>query len=544
MYKKFLISVFLFLLGSLAAHDLQKVVLIENTSQKATPRQSNSGFEAIGLDVPGGLADLNATLGPRFVGQPINEETLLELKRSIILYYSDRNYPVVSVEIPEQKVSDHTVVVIVNEGKMGKLRVQGNKYSDESFYRKQISLKKGQPINSDVLMNDIAWINRNPFTHAEVVFTPGEKPLETDVEIVVKDRLPFRPYVGVDNTGVNVTDEIRIWAGFNARGFLSNHVITYQFTMAPEYRKFWAHTLHYLAPLPCHHNLIVFGGYSHVHPHITDFHSSGHSAQGSLRYDIPFRPLYKPFYQTLSFGFDFKNIHNNLNFFSEEQVGSFSLTAQQPVVTKVVNVTQLYAGYKLHQVWDDNSVAWRIEAFYSPGGWLPNQADSNFSNYHPGAINRYIYGLTALQTAWTLLHGCSFRGTLRGQIASAALIPSEQFGLGGYDTVRGYDEREVNYDDAVCVNCEFHFPSFRVLRMLKSNPDKLTFLAFVDYATGRNVTGGEGETNWQQLLGVGPGMRYQIADYLSARLDWGFRLHKIEFTNLGGKLHFGVMASY
>jgi hemolysin activation/secretion protein len=278
-----------------------------------------------------------------------------------------------------------------------------------------------------------------------------------------------------------------------------------------------------------------------------------------MRYDIPFKPTYKPFYHELSWGFDLKNIHNDLSFLSAQQAIDFTLATLDPtaltvfykepaviipdVVNKVVNLTQLYLGYRFTQQWKTNRLECSLESYWSPGKWISHQNDSNFSQYHPGAVNHYVFGLLRIKDTWTLPRDFSFKFSFRGQISNENLIPSEQVGLGGYDTVRGYDEREVNYDDAVCVNVEFHLPSFQVLRFIKKYPDALTFLGFFDFGTGRNVHG-YGEEQWQKLVSAGPGFRYKITDHLTARFDWGFRLHKIEFKGLGNKVHFGVMASF
>jgi len=40
------------------------------------------------------------------------------------------------------------------------------------------------------------------------------------------------------------------------------------------------------------------------------------------------------------------------------------------------------------------------------------------------------------------------------------LISGEQFGLGGADSVRGFEEREISGDDGIQLNLETHSPSF------------------------------------------------------------------------------------
>lgn len=529
-----LIFFFLCWYHPILSQELRGVVLAPKITREV---EEVKGFIALeGVDIPGGqngLSQLNKKLGPRFIGLPIKESFILELKRQVTLYFRDEGYPLVIVEIPEQNITSGVLQLVVTQGKLGKVVVQGNRYFSSSLLESYIQQKPGELIDVHTLLNDVSWINHNPFRHADLFFTAGEKEGTTDVELVVKERFPLRVYAGGDNTGTSSTGNARWFTGFtwgNVFGF--DHLLTYQFTMATNYENFWAHTLHYNAPLPWHHSLIIFGGFAHVHPHITDFRSSGNSSQISIRYDIPHQPMYENFFGDLSLGFDFKNTNNTLEFLA---------TSEAPVISRPVNLTQLYAGYNLEKSWKVNEVSSNIELFWSPGQLVGDQSNRNFSELQPGAKNRYVYGRLAIADTWTWTYGFALRGQVRGQISSQNLLPSEQLGLGGYNTVRGYDEREVNFDEGICTNIELSFPP---IRLLKRNRDELVFLGFFDYGTGRDVHFEATTQNWQHLIGVGPALRYKIFKYLSVRIDWGFRLHTTQFSRLGNKLHVGVIANY
>lgn len=515
---------------------LKGVLLVPNQASVERLGVNVNGFDAQNMDVPGGLKKLNHKLGSQFIGLPLTINTIMELKRQIILYYRDQGFPVVTVEVPEQSMRKGVVQLIVIEAKMGEVIIQGNKYFSTNILKGYLLQQQGKPIASADLLNDIAWINRNPFRHADVFFTPGATENTTDIEVIIKDQWPFQVYAGGDNTGLSPIGDARWFTGFNwGNAFWLDHILSYQFSMSTDYRRFWAHTFNYNAPLSWRHVLLVYGGFSHIHPDITGYKSTGHSSQASLRYQIPFKPIYNSFIQELTLGFDFKNTNNNL-FFSE--------TVTVPVVTHAVNITQLYSGYSLGKSTDTNEVAFNVEGFWSPGKWIGDQQNRDFAGLHPGAKNHYVYGRLTLADTWKFTHGYSLLTQFRGQVSNQNLVPSEQFGLGGYNTVRGYEEREVNYDDAICFNIELRFPSTRLLWFMKNPKDDLQFLAFFDYGTGRNAFQEFDEPQWQHLIGIGPGFRYKINKYLSMRLDWGFKLHKTEFSHIGSKVHVGVIASY
>ena len=112
--------------------------------------------------------------------------------------------------------------------------------------------------------------------------------------------------------------------------------------------------------------------------------------------------------------------------------------------------------------------------------------------------------------------------------------------------MRGYDQREVNKDDAFFLSGEVRTPP--ITRKFKPNSklsDALQFLAFIDYGWGIDIDTLPGGKKSNYLLGAGPGLRYTLDPYLTVRLDWGVKLHK-EAGYGGGNtmIHFNVTASY
>ena len=131
--------------------------------------------------------------------------------------------------------------------------------------------------------------------------------------------------------------------------------------------------------------------------------------------------------------------------------------------------------------------------------------------------------------------------------SSQSLLPSEQLGIGGYDSVRGYEERQFNADTGIVASLEFRSPAFPVFSSKKSSKanDSLLFLGFIDYGYGRNHTPPFPGQKHQFLASIGPGLRYQAANSISVRCDWGIRLHnRAGFPGGTNLFHFGAVASY
>ena len=464
-------------------------------------------------------------LASRFLGEPISTETLKDFRESVIQKMEEEgNFAVAS--FPEQDVSLGTVMLKVSEPKIEKLDVKGNSWQSTDSYLESLSFSQGDRLHVDTALNDLAWINRNPFHYVEAVVSPGTSPNSVAVELVAKDRFPLRPFFGADNTGTNLTDQVRIFAGANwGRAFGKNNMLTYQFTTAPSTHKFYAHTGSYLIFLPWKHEMTFFGGYSHSKPDLVGFSQQGRSVQASFRYAIPAKPLYGPTKKTTTFGFDYKNINSNVFFIDSPEV---------PIIAHQVNISQLFFSYQWQRKF---MVKWDL--LISPCRLLPNQSPSRYHALRPHSSVRYAYTMLALVDTYYYKHDLSLAWTLRGQLATGPLLPSEQFGLGGYDTVRGYEERDFLADNAACLNIEFRSPKISFFKR-----DELIFLTFLDLGGGYNYKSDQEAQKSQFLAGIGPGVRYRIDSYLSLRADYGFQLHNILGQSDFGRFHLGGYLSY
>ena len=188
-------------------------------------------------------------------------------------------------------------------------------------------------------------------------------------------------------------------------------------------------------------------------------------------------------------------------------------------------------------------------AYLSPGGMTNYNNDAAYNLQRLGALAEYAYEQYAITQSVTNLP-MDFLLKVRGllQVSNENLLPSEELGLGGYDTVRGYQEREVNGDHGFPLSTEVETPAVSLAALFGNNKlkDQLQFLAFVDYGgTGYYQQTPSDVNPSSNLLGVGPGARYNISPYLAVRFDYGFQLIN---TNLGDGQHsrgdVGVVVSF
>jgi hemolysin activation/secretion protein len=362
----------------------------------------------------------------KYLGQPLDLNGLNELVHDVVVYYKQHDRPIVDVSVPEQDVTTGVIQIVAVEGRLGKVRVEGNHWFSTQSLAGDIRLHPDSPISGRLVANDAAWLNANPFRQVDLVYAPGDQPGTTDIVLKTQDRFPLRVYTGYENSGNQFTGYNRWLGGFNwGNAFGLDQQLNYQFTSNDQYNLYHAHSGSWIIPLPWRHTLTFFGSQAESRPDTNNplFTQSGYSWQVSARYTIPL-PSTFAFNQEVVFGGDFKRSNSNLFF------------GGTGVFNSLTDVDQFMIGYNASLTDDYGSTALSLSGFYSPGGLSDNNNDSNFAMTQAGAKANYEYGLMQLNRTTKLPFDFSLANKLVGQISSGTLVGSEQFGLGGYSTVR------------------------------------------------------------------------------------------------------------
>ncbi|MBV9463331.1 MAG: ShlB/FhaC/HecB family hemolysin secretion/activation protein, partial [Verrucomicrobiae bacterium] len=374
----------------------------------------------------------------RYLGKPVTMRSLNELARDVVLFYRENDRPVVDVIIPEQDITNGVVQFVVMEARLGQVKVEGNKHFTTEFLRDQVRMEKGDPFRESILRADLDWVNNNPFRLADFIYTPGTEVGTADLLMRVQDRRTWRVYGGYENSGNRLTGEDRVFAGFNwGNAFGLDHQLNYQFTTDPTFEHLRAHSASYVIPLPWRHILTFYGSYADLEADLPPpLNLTGTSWQGSVRYTMPLRPIWSYRHQVIT-GFDVKRTDNNLEF------------GGTPVLNATADIAQWMIGYggTLKDLY--GATSWGASGYYSPGDWMPHQHTSDYQMLRAFAEDEYKYARFNLERLSFLPADFTLFSRFEYQISDGNLLPSEQLGLGGYRTVRGYDELEALGDEGL-----------------------------------------------------------------------------------------------
>lgn len=470
--------------------------------------------------------------------RPLSERSVQSLLAAVSAYYAEHDRPFVSVTAPNQDLSSGVLRVLVVEGQLSEVRVQGNQWFDEDYYRRNLGLTMDRPIQMSQLQAGLDWISKsNPFHSATVLAMPGETFGSTAMELRVSERKPLRLYSGVSNTGTDTTDLERVVFGANwGRAFGTHHQLNAQLSASPDFHKSVGVSGNYRIPLQAWRHVIeLSAAWSRINADVPQhFDSRGESWQILAGYELPLS-LSDASSQLLRIGIDFKRSDNNLEF------------GGMPVTDNVTDVVQLALDWRRDGVdaWGQTSLNARL--VYSPGDISGRNDDEAFHDSRWGAAADYYYARLDLQRHTPLPARFAWNLSASWQQSSDNLLGSEQLGLSGSGAVRGFRENAFYADEGLLLRNELLLPPLSALQAgwhNGSSEDHLRFHVFYDYGRGNSVERLPGELSHLSIDGVGLGARYYLGRNLSATLEYAWQHRDIPGQSRDQQAHFNLMVSF
>ncbi|SDI16465.1 ShlB/FhaC/HecB family hemolysin secretion/activation protein [Propionivibrio dicarboxylicus] len=499
-------------------------VLVALCCAGAHAEEDEPAFEIRGYVVEGN------TLLPRdqveavllaYTGPEASFSTIQEAITALEAFYAKSGYGAVKAFLPEQDVDQGLIRLQVVEAKIGSIIISGNTYfSDENIRRSVPGLREGETPNMLRIDDQLRLANENGGKNTGLVFRRNQNEGEVDAMLNVADDSPLRLSVSMDNTGIASSDGKYATGRFrtgvvlqHSNLFDRDHALSLQYLTSPDhFDKVTILGLGYRIPLYAYGDDVTFAyAYSNVNSGklATAAGTFGISGSGQLfmaRYNQSL-PKWGGWSQKLSYGIDYKAYSSRIM----AEGSSDSLVPDATV--HPVSLTYFGSGTLAGR-----DVDLSVSAVQNiPGGADGTTADFNKTGARQGATAGYhlwrytANGIQPLPGDWRL------RGALQGQMTDKALISGEQFGAGGMDSVRGFNERSVVNDYGQRVTVELQTPD---LGASLASAAKMRLLAFYDTAWLRRRQALASEVSALQIASHGVGVRAVYAKNLSLRLDF------------------------
>jgi len=472
-----------------------------------------------------------------YIGRPVSLASLDQMVKDVIIAYREGDRPVVDVLIPEQDITSGVVQLVVIESELARIRVEGVDADTEEFIRSQMRIKKGEVIRASEVLRDLSWVNRSPYRKVDMVYAPGYEFGTTDVILKSYQTKANWFYTGYEDSGVQFLGDHRVIYGFNFGDLMGpNRSLSYQFTSDIEFAHVWANSLVYTQALPWRHWFTVLASYVNIESELinNNFISSGVNSQLSGRYGIPLDGTSNR-QREMDLGFDWKSNGSDLEF------GGIPVPGGAPPA----EIFQFSLGYKETIQHKRGVTQFDIRGVWSPGDFNGHNSDLVFNANRLGSTSDYFYVTASVEHQRRLRDDWSMRVKVQGQESNENLQASEQIGAGGYDTVRGFEQRVVRGDQGLWGTFELYTPELSIGRIFdwENETDSLRFLGFFDAAKFGNddnvpVTDFE-------IGSAGVGLRWNYSDWFKFRLDYGFPIFTQNVVaNESGRFHIGATATF
>lgn len=465
-------------------------------------------FEVVGSTVFS--AEELAHVTEPFTGRDLTFVELLQARSAVTQLYVDRGYITSGALIPPQTITDGVVIIEVLEGRLDEINVTGTRRLNSTYVRRRLALAGTAPLNINQLLAGLQLLQLDPLiatiaADLQAGVQPGTSVLQVqvteadtfEVDLVLEnDRSPsvgsFQRQVQIREANLSGWGDELSLSYANSDG--SNEL-----------------SASYTLPINARNGTLQFAaGWTHSHVIEPPFDALDIEAD-SRYYELTVRqPIAQSPTEEIALGLVVSRQESDTELL--DRPFPLSAGANAKGETRISTL-------RFFQEWvrrtSEDVVAVRSQ--FSLGG---DVLDATVNDDRPDSRFLTWRG----QAQWVHLLAPDTLLLVRGdvQLSDSPLVPLEQIGFGGAQTVRGYRQDFLLTDSGVLASAELRLPVLRV-----PNLDGLLQVApFFDLSTAWNADGFNPDPS--TLAGMGVGLVWQQGEALSARLDLALPLVSVE----------------
>ncbi|HBE17545.1 MAG TPA: peptide transporter [Cyanobacteria bacterium UBA11159] len=453
-----------------------------------------------------------------FTNRSITFAELLNARSAITQLYVENGYVTSGAFIPPQSMTEGTIKIEIVEGGLEDIQVNGLRRLNDNYIRSRLSLATKKPLNVPKLLEGLRLLQLNPLIEnisAELSTGSGPGTSLLIVEVKEADSWSYQlfanngrsPSVGSFRRGASLTQA-------NLLGLGDGLTVS------------WTNT------------------------------------DGSNELDGTYTLPINPRNGTLSISYSdtsSKVIESPFNFLDIQSTSSnLDITLRQPIFQTPAKefVLGLTASRRVSQTLFLEDLIGEGVGFPAPGAdddgrtrlfalrffqeWTKRGAKEVFAVRSQFNIGLDAFGAASSddspdsrflswrgQAQWVRLLAPETLLLIRGdvQLADQDLLPTEQFGLGGQGSVRGYRQDVRLTDNGAFASAELRLPILRIPEW----DGVLQVTPFLDLGTTWN-SGDSPDPDPRSLAAIGLGLQWQQGDRFTARLDWGIPLISVDST--------------
>jgi hemolysin activation/secretion protein len=451
-----------------------------------------------------------------FAGRRLDAAELEALSTKVAEHARASGYGLATAWIPQQKISNGILRVMVDEGRIDAVEVSGD--AAGPVKRMLQALADGRPVRTAALERQL--LLAEDIAGVEV----GKARLERDARgnvlkiSTARDRVEARAYA--DNWGTETVGPIRsrFYADVNGIAHGADQLSLSAMVTPFEPAEFGLIGAGYETAIGTAGTRITLSGYiATTHPGgvLDDRDIDGRSVEGELSFS---QPLVRLREKSLWLDGSFR--------VSEVRQSRDDVRAREDQLSVL---SANFNGFLRGEAWRFRGradAAQGLDLFGSTDAGDPlasrDDADGRFTKYE-----LWLEYRRDLSKRFSLLL------QTEAQLASGPLLSSEEMGLGGRYFLRGYDYREYSGDKGIVASAELRYDFSKLPKPV----DYVQLYGFFDGGSVGNYSGGDGGGS---LASAGGGVRVWLGDHLDFGLELGVPLKRSDFSDKDPRFSFTV----
>ncbi|TAF06328.1 MAG: ShlB/FhaC/HecB family hemolysin secretion/activation protein [Nostocales cyanobacterium] len=458
---------------------------------------------------------LNA-LTKEIEGRSVTLEELTKVADGITQLYLDGGYLTSKAILANQTISDGVVKIQVIEGGLEKIEIEGTKRTHPNYVRSRIALGAKKPLSAAYIEDQLRLLRIDPlFSKVEGSIRPGTKLGENILVVRVTEANPLQasvsadnyspPSIGSERFGINTVyrnltgwgDELAASYYFTAQGGSNIYDFSYRIPV---------NTMNGTVQLRT-----AINNNEVIQEPLKNFDISGESQL----YEISFRqPLVRSLRQEFALSLGFTVQDGQTFTFAGPTAFGFGPDDEGNSRTRVIKFGQDYLARDLQG-------AWSLRSLFSLG---IDVFDAT-KNADPIPDGQFFSWLGQIQRVQRFSDNYLLIAQAEVQLTPNSLLPSQQFIIGGGQSVRGYRQNARAGDNGV----RFALENQITLSKDKNGNSSIKVAPFFDLGYVWNKDDNPNTLQKKTFLaGAGVGVLWQLVPGLNMRLDYGLPLINLD----------------
>jgi len=447
------------------------------------------------------------------VGTQITLADVYGIASQLTAKYRNEGFILTQVIVPPQTIETGLVKLQVVEGFIDKISVEGQTRNNKDKIRKIAkALTKNPPLNSKTLEHVLLILNDMPGVEARSVLSPSlTTPGASDVAIVVSDGKKYEGFAQLDNRGSRYLGPLQMNYEGQTNSLLGfNENIALQYVTAPDGqpdREMDFVSLSYMQPVGNFGTTLegaVSMAWTDPGFELSQFDIKGKSESFLLRAVHPF----------------IRTRNKNLNFSVQFDALNSDRSDNVTVGDTEDRVRSLRLG-GLYQFSDRFVGVNTIGGEISQGLDILGERGSGSTNLTKArGRSDYTKVNASISRVQYLTDGVELQASVKGQKSAHNLLSSEEFGIGGAEYGRAYDNSEIVGEDGVAGSLEIRWDNPKEIKYVNA----YQLFGFYDIGRVWDRDNTVAQNRIQSIASLGAGVRVSVTDIIDTSLEFAMPL--------------------